>query len=252
MAKTREQLARIKYTSYLHKQGRATQVPVGPARAYLRQLHFVYGMSSAQLADRCTLSPSSVLEIIAGHRAGVKGDRHPLQDIFRENAESVMAIEPEIPKERGGAMINAIGTTRRVQGLAAIGYPVRWTRDVCGFAGQSFYLLAQGKRSVVFFSTAYRIKALYEKHELDLHPERHGISMQAVRLTKTYAARNGYLPPILWDWDTIDDPEGYPNYTGFCGSQKGAQLHEQAGTEVCGPCITAAGVLDSRTGRKVL
>lgn len=249
--KTPEQKARMKYTAYLRKQGRATQVDVAPARAYLRKLHHVYGMSCRQLAERCSLSEGSISEIIAGYRAGEKGKRHPLKEIYRENAESVMAIEPEFPKDRGGARVNAIGTTRRVQALAAMGYPVKWVGEQCGFRGPTFNLIAQGRRQFVYFSTAYKIKKLYERLETDPHPERHGIKLQSVNLAKSYARRNGYVPAILWDWDTIDDPEGFPDYTGLCGTPTGAQAHRRKEIlPVCEPCKHAYNVYNGENKAK--
>lgn len=235
--KTSEQLARAKYTAYLRSRGRATKVDVAPVRAYLRKLHFVYGMSCAQLSLKCSLSQGSISEIIQGERIGDYGQLYTIKEIFRENAESVMKIEPEIPRERGGARVNALGTTRRIQGLAALGYPVRWQGEQCGFVGQTFYLTAQGKREIVYFSTAYKIKCLYERYELDLHPERHGISPGKAKLARTYAERSEYVKPIYWDWDTIDDPEGFPNWTGLCGTPQGSQAHRRKGIlPVCAPC----------------
>jgi len=238
--KTAEQLARAKYTAYLRTQGRATKVDVGPARAYLRKLHFVYGMSAAQLATKCSLSQGSISEIIAGERRGDYGQLYTITSIFRENAQSVMAIEPEISTDRGGTRVNAIGTTRRMQGLAAMGYPVRWQGEQVGFFGQTIYLTAQGKRKIVYFSTAYKIKTLYEKLENDPHPEAHGILPGKASLTRTYALRNGYVRPIFWDWDTIDDPDGFPDFTGACGTPQGSQAHRRKGIlPVCQPCKDA-------------
>lgn len=238
--KTPEQLARAKYTAYLRAQGRATKVDIGPARAYLRKLHFVYGMSAAQLSKKCTLSQGSISEIIAGERRGDYGQLYKIQTIFRENAESVMMIEPEIPTDRGGTRVNAIGTTRRVQGLAALGYPVRWQGEQVGFIGQTFYLTAQGKRKIVYFSTAYKIKCLYEKLETDPHPTAHGILPGKAALAQTIAERNGYIRPIFWDWDTIDDPEGFPDFTGACGTPQGSQAHRRKSIlPVCRPCKDA-------------
>ena len=237
--KTPEQLARAKYTAYLRAQGRATKVSVAPVRAYLRKLHFVYGMSAAMIAARCSLSEGSITEIIIGERRGDYGQLVPVREIYRENAESVMAVEPQVP-ERGGARVNAIGTTRRVQGLAAEGFPIRWVGAQVGIFGQTFYLTAQGARKVVFFSTAYKIKCLYEKLENDLFPESHGIQPGKAALAQTYARRNGYVRPIFWDWDTIDDPDGIPEYTGCCGTPQGSQAHRRKGIlPVCPPCKAA-------------
>lgn len=247
-AKTPAQKARIKYTAYLRKQGRATQIPIGPARAYLRHLHHTYGMSSGMLAEQCTLSESSITEILAGHRAGVKGDRHPLKDIFRENAESILKIEPRYPTGRGGARVNAVGTTRRVQALAAWGYPVIWTGEQCGFRGPTFNLVAQGRRQYVFFSTALKVRELYEVLETDPHPERHGIKRQSINLAKNAARRNGFLPPTVWDWESLDDPEGFPDFTGRCGTPSGQAAHYRLGIlPACEPCKHASNINEGET-----
>lgn len=238
--KTAEQNRRGKYANYLRKTGRGTRVPVAPVRAHLRRLHFAYGMTAGMLAERCTLTEGPISEIIAGRRAGEKGERYALAEIRRENAESVLKIEPEIPTERGGTRVNAIGTTRRVQGLAVIGYPVKWQGERIGFYGPTFNLTAQGRREVVYFSTAYKVRSLYEKLEMDFHPERHGIGEQSIRQARHAAERNGYVAPILWDWDTIDDPEGFPDYTGYCGTPTGAQYHRRHDMlPVCQPCLAA-------------
>lgn len=238
--KTAEQLARAKYTAYLRAQGRATKVDVAPVRAYLRKLHYVYGMSARMISARCSLSEGSISEIINGVRRGDYGQIYTIKEIYRENAESVMAVEPEIPTERGGARVNAIGTTRRIQGLAAEGFPVRWQGEQVGFVGQTFYLTAQGKRQVVYFSTAWKIKQLYEKLENDLHPEAHGIDPGKAKLARTYAERNGYVRPIFWDWDTIDEPDGFPDFTGACGTPQGSQAHRRKNIlPICQPCKTA-------------
>ncbi|UTN91878.1 helix-turn-helix DNA binding domain protein [Streptomyces phage Stuff] len=239
-AKTPEQLARAKYTAYLRETGRATKVDVAPVRAYLRKLHYVYGMSARMISSRCTLSEGSISEIINGERRGDYGQIYTIREIYRENAESVMSVEPEIPTDRGGARVNAIGTTRRIQGLAAEGFPIRWVGNQIGTTSQTFYLTAWGQREVVYFSTAWKIKSLYEKLENDLHPEFHGIDAGKAKLARTYAERKGYVRPIFWDWDTIDEPDGFPDFTGACGTPQGSQAHRRKGIlPVCQPCKDA-------------
>lgn len=241
MGKSREELSRIKYAKYLRSQGRATRVDVAPVRAHLRRLHFFYGMSAGMLAERCALSEGTIAEIIAGERRrSSDGLVYPVKEVYRENAESVMAIQPEIPPDRSGTRVNALGSTRRLQALARVGYPIRWCGHQIGVRGQGFYMTATGARTIVFFSTAYKIKKLYETLEHDQHPEQHGITSQAINLAKFYARRNGYLPPGVWDWETIDDPEAQPDFTGECGTPSGAGIHVRRGIlPVCEPCATA-------------
>lgn len=260
--KTAAQLSRAKYAAYLRMTGRPTRVPVGPVRDYLWTLHYTYGMSAEQIAERCFMSSGSISEIIAGSRRGEHGHKYVIREVYRENAESVLAIKPEIPADRGGARINAVGTTRRIQALAAEGFPVRWIGDQCGFVGQTFYLTAQGKRKVVYYSTAHKIKCLYEKLAGNATPEDMGIPAGKANLARTYAARSGYVRSAYWDWDTIDDPDAFPDFTGFCGTLRGYQVHQETGTTACPPCKTANAAavreyrerkrLDSDSGSKVL
>lgn len=259
MAKTPEQKARMKYTAYLRAQGRATQVDVAPVRAHLRELHDKYGMSAEMIAARCRLSQGSITEIIKGERRGDYGQLYEIKEIYRENAESALAVRPEIPTERGGARVNAIGTTRRIQALAALGYPVRWIGEQAGFVGQTFYLTAQGARKVIYFSTAYKIRKLYERLENDPQPERHGVSAIAVPRARASARRNGYHPPHVWDWDTIDDPEASPDFTGRCGTPQGFGAHYRLRIlpvcEACKHAYNTAGAgktLDADPGSEVL
>lgn len=238
--KTPAQRSRFKYAAYLRATGRPTRVPMAPARAWLRVLHFQYGMSTVRLAELCTLSAPSISEIIKGHRGSTKNRGYEMREMYRENFESVMAIEPEIPSDRGGARVNAIGSERRVQGLAAIGFPVRWTGIQIGHTGPTFNLLPLGRRQFVYYSTAYKIRCLYEKLEMDTDPTAHGIPQASSRLAATYAARKGFVPPIFWDYDAIDDPDGFPDYTGQCGTHFGAQAHRRKDImPVCGPCRDA-------------
>jgi hypothetical protein len=163
-----------------------------------------------------------------------------MREMYRENFESVMAIKPEIPVGKASARVNAIGSERRVQGLAATGFPVTWQAHQIGSHSTTFNLLPLGRRDFVYYSTAYKIRCLYEKLEMETDPTLHGIPLASVRLTKTYAARKGFIPPIFWDYDAIDDPDGFPDYTGQCGTHFGAQAHRRKDImPVCGPCRDA-------------
>lgn len=92
------------------------------------------------------------------------------------------------------------GTTRRLQALAAIGWPgsklaaelgctVHWVRRLTN------------TRNQVRTVTATAVADLYDR--LSDHP---GPSAQ----TAGTARSNGYVPPIAWDDGTLDDPDAQP------------------------------------------
>lgn len=232
--------ARHKYARYLRATGRPTRVPVGPARQHLRTLYFGYGMSSTLLAKRCDMAQSTISEIILGRRNN-RGVMVPVKEIYREKEASILAIKPESPTTKGGALILGIGSTRRLQALVAAGYPVKWLADQIGNQSSNFSDLVKGKQKRVQYSTAHRVRELFEKYET-ADPLDTGIPVANFRKARTVAIRNGYVGAMLWDWDTIDDPDGFPNWTGYCGSPTGYQHHVNQGLPVCQPCRDAKAV----------
>lgn len=226
-----------KHAAYLRLHGWSVLVPVGPAQTHLRWLHHTHGMTAKTISEQCTLSEASVNEIIAGKHYGAYGERHPLTAIRRENETSVLAVQPVTPSGRGGARVNACGSVRRVQALCARGFPVFWTSLQCGHDRTYFGTLIRGERAYIFASTAHQIRQVYEKYE-HADPRDLGISERAVTASLNRATRNGYAPPAVWDWQTIDDPDGFPDWTGACGTAEGTELHHVEGLlPVCDPCM---------------
>jgi hypothetical protein len=101
--------------------------------------------------------------------------------------------------DRGSAidgLTPAIGTRRRIQALQAIGYPRRYLAARLGMSGLQF-----GKSSEVRAVHARAVAELYR--ELSDTP---GPSSKI----RAIALNRGYLPPVWWDDDTIDDPRAEP------------------------------------------
>ena len=96
-----------------------------------------------------------------------------------------------------GGEVDAWPTRRRIQALAAIGWPQYVISEKCGWQPKyANYLLG---RDVVLSSTAARVDAVYRS--LCMTP---GPSEAAVRIAK----RHGWIPPL--GWDDIDDPNERP------------------------------------------
>lgn len=100
---------------------------------------------------------------------------------------------------RGPLIVDATGTRRRLQALGAIG----WSKTELGAkVGVTGMAVNQWRtRDRVQVATAQRVAALYA--ELSDIPGTNERSRQ-------YAARAGWVPPIGWDDDTIDDPTAQP------------------------------------------
>lgn len=97
--------------------------------------------------------------------------------------------------------IDATGTRRRIQALMVLGWPLRTIMaDKLGYSPKSYpHRLATAPR--VTPGLAKRVAALYD--ELSMTP---GPSKR----TRNRALQAGFLPPLAWDDDRIDDPTYQP------------------------------------------
>lgn len=100
------------------------------------------------------------------------------------------------------AHIDATGTRRRIHALQAIGWTVNDIGAQLGCTGSAVWQLC--RRALVHRSTAAKVRELYRRLA-----DTSGESEWA----RTYARHQGWLPPLWWDDDTIDDPNHDPAYT---------------------------------------
>ncbi|KOV07479.1 hypothetical protein [Streptomyces sp. XY533] len=115
-------------------------------------------------------------------------------------------------------LVNATGTQRRIQALAAIGWPQKYLAERIGLNRHSVSDIQRRQR--VLGSTAATITAAYE--ELQRRPgERGGISKTKANRARAQAAQNNWAPPSYWAKfpGAIDDQHFIPEY-GLTKPQK--------------------------------
>ena len=100
------------------------------------------------------------------------------------------------------ARTSSVGISRRLQALVAIGYPNHYLSDQLGIGPSYVSKLMHNGRRNVNADTATRVKALYDR--LSMTP---GPSWEA----RERARKRGWVPPLAWDDDAIDDPQAVPN-----------------------------------------
>lgn len=117
--------------------------------------------------------------------------------VQKNTADRIFAI----PVGGGNGLVAALGARRRVQSLAAIGWP---QCEVAARIGERPKHLSQFlQNNQIRADKVRRIKAVFD--ELCTKP---GPSEQSRR----YAQRAGWPPPLAWDDDTIDDPKAKPQH----------------------------------------
>lgn len=125
-------------------------------------------------------------------------DRRKVQ---RQTAARVLALTVEDCR-RPMAYIDATGARRRLQALAAIGWPHREIADRLGGDFSNVRNLQSGATPKIRQVTADKVRDLYD--ELWNQP---GPSKRAA----TIARGKGWAVPLAWDDDEIDDPQATPH-----------------------------------------
>lgn len=128
---------------------------------------------------------------------GIVKASHP--HVHQATAVAVLALTPCNAPNR----VPTLGTARRIQALAVMGWPLAHIGHVAGMYVTQINDVAAGRRKRITRAQAEAIDAVYRA--LCATP---GPSPR----TRTAAARNGWVPAQAWD--DIDDPATQPRPTG--------------------------------------
>lgn len=119
-----------------------------------------------------------------------------------ETLQRVLAVQP-LSDRRGDRYVDATGSRRRLQALAYLGYPTRAIAVALGrLDPQTYQYVINGRTRTIRARTADDIRRLYDQWWDQPGPSGR---------TRTHARRMGYVPPMAWDDDDIDDPAARPD-----------------------------------------
>lgn len=104
----------------------------------------------------------------------------------------------------GLLMVDSIGSRRRLMALAALGYSWNDLGDRLGQSGNNLGYTVRHRKHVMR-ETHDKISALYEELSMIPAPVVHGVKVVQLR-----ARRKGWVGPLAWDDDTIDDLYALP------------------------------------------
>lgn len=164
------------------------QVPAGEVQAHVDAL-IEQGMSYQRIAAAAGVTERTV--------RGMRGRSY----VRGATAKAILAVNAA-PKPLRADLVPGVGTRRRVQALAAIGWPLTVQARRMGATTQQVWEFAHVDRPVSAVNHR-RAEALFES--LSATP---GPSSRVRRM----AAERGWVPPLAWD--DIDDPDGLPDLEG--------------------------------------
>ncbi|MFE9812351.1 hypothetical protein [Streptomyces sp. NPDC005548] len=177
-------------------------VDAEPARAHLKKI-MAAGMPIAVVCERLGLAQTSSLQ----HLMYGRGGYGPARQVRRETSELILGYWPSLDDFPEGSRIESLGTQRRVQALAVLGWPRHWMATRIGMSATHFKKALNRDR--VTLRLARAVTVLYD--ELwNQNPLEYGLTAVAVGRVKADAARAGWSGPLAWDDDTIDDPKATP------------------------------------------
>ncbi|MFD7616616.1 hypothetical protein [Streptomyces sp. NPDC059802] len=161
----------------------------------------------------------------------------PAVRIRTESATKLLEFWPTLDDYVDGAVVDATGTRRRLRALATLGWPAVAIHQRIDFVSvKTIENGRYGKQVTARFARA--VRNLYESVS-DSKAENHGVTAWVATRCRNHAAGSNWLPPQVWDDDTIDDPAAVADWTGACGTDRGWWMHTLQKLPMCEPCRTA-------------
>lgn len=199
--------AYTKQQRYLKNTGRSLLTNAAPVAAHLRML-MSHGDALTLIAEQIGRPRSSLENIISGRTKRVR----------RHTAEQIMALTPGTAIA-GNRSVPALGSIRRLRALMALAHRLKSIAEACAMDHSTASHLINGHTESIRYELAQRIKAGYDK----LSTTR-GTSARNINR----AVRERWAPPAAWDDDTIDDPNGQPDFgDGVLNCRERAKLRRE-------------------------
>lgn len=240
-------LRRRKWLEYNRERGlgfRMTAEEAAPARAKLHEFRS-NGMSFKAMGKSSGVPPST-LTVFA---KGGLGNHHSQGGIQRDHYNAIMRMEfvpppPGTWHRMGPRDVCDISLiVRRLVALRADGWTVDYiVEQLPCYNASNIQKICRGEQKLIGIQAYQAICDLYDKLK-DANPLDAGISPRAAKVAKAYV--RGAPGAACWDWDTIDDPNAIPEWTGACGTPDGYRIHLRESIAMCPACLEAIGQVET-------
>ncbi len=178
-------------------------VDAEPARAHVRALARA-GIGWKRAAELAGLPEGTMRKLLQGG----SGARSPSRRIRPETAAAILAVQPAAGNLGAAALVDAAGTQRRLQALVVIGWSQAKLAERLGMSAANFGAVMRCGH--VTAATARAVAGLYDQLWNRPPPEGGQREKIAASRARNFARQHGWAPPLAWDDDQIDVPEGKP------------------------------------------
>jgi hypothetical protein len=189
------------------REGRPALVDAKPVREHIQTLQAA-GISVYRIALIAGVNDWTVRAFLPSS-SGRRARKHSTTP---EIARKILAVTAEAATS---GYMDGTGTRRRIQALAAMGWPLRRMAEHLNlhptYVGELIQRTQQDHP--VFAATAEEVARAYERLKKQ-KPARHGIDPRSITRVRNRAAAKRWPTPKYWDQypDAIDDPHFTPEY----------------------------------------
>ncbi|MGW2692405.1 hypothetical protein ACWC3Y_11145 [Streptomyces sp. NPDC001296] len=203
-------------------------VDAEPARRHVRNL-MAARVSLARIAKAAEVGIATVSGLLYTRGPG----RGRCEQLREENSRRILSVRAA---DVVTGTVDAAGTRRRLQALMAGGWPQ--LRLGPHFGLHPHYVTELLRQPRVYGTTAVVVAAAYDRL-WNQDPRQHGVALGAYKKVRTHARANAFAPAGAWDDETIDDPTAAPEWTGYCGTDRGYWVHKRQNIPGCARCEAA-------------
>ncbi len=178
-------------------------------RAHLREL-MAAGMGWRRIAAVAGVGSSTVCHILYGKYADNPAHpehRPPRKQVRRDAAAKLLAVRVEVAD---GALVDGTGVRRRLQALVAIGWSQTRLAGLLGVTVPNLSKVIHGEGQIRK-STVAAVHRIYEQCWRAAPVPVSRFEQAGITRATGVAAQYGWVPPMAWDDDTIDDPFATPD-----------------------------------------
>lgn len=185
-----------------HLYGKTIYVPADPARAHVRDL-MAQGMGWKRVAHAAGINDSVVWKLIYGDPSR---NMAPSKRIRPATEQALLAVALDLAP---GQKVDPTGTGRRLQALVTLGWSVGQISNHTGLDRQC--LDAAIHYRGITARTRDAVTAAYDRLWNQAPPQSNQRERIAYARSVRRANLSGWVPPLAWDDDTIDDPTAAPH-----------------------------------------
>jgi hypothetical protein len=169
-----------------------------------------HGLSVRTISRLSGVSMKALASIVWG----VDG-RAPNALVRQDTADRLFAVRPRLELLDPLTKVGSTGTRRRLQALQVVGWSQRQIASRLRTNGSYIGKVVHGHVRHVQVRTALAVRRLYDELWDVVPPMVTAAQRGSVTRVRQGAARLGWVPPLAWDDDTIDDPAAVPEGAGY-------------------------------------